>query len=602
MIGVLKSIHRAFRPSLGFRSLGRWVLLGVLVGTASGLGAAAFAYLLELTGFLVFDVAAGAPRLHPAGEGLFHAEGPFVPVPWLIFLLPAIGGLLSGIVVQRFAPEAAGVGTEALIDSFHKHRGRIRPVVPLVKAIGTLFTLGFGGASGREGPIAQIGGGFGSILADLFKMKARDRRILLLAGAAGGFGAIFRAPLGGAVTAVEVLYREDLETDALVPCVISSVTAYAIFAGIFGFQPIFALPHDLTFTRPHELLFYLVLGILCMPVGALTVKAFWGIHALFERMKMVPVWALPAVGGLLLGVVGLVAPGVYGSGWGTIQQAIAGDMLIGTMLMLLLGKIVAMGLTLGSGGSGGVFGPTLFIGAMLGGVFGYGAALLFPDLAPDPAAVVIVGMCAFFAGVANAPLGALLMTLELSRSYGLIAPLMLVSVIAVLFTSRWSIFRNQVANKFHSPAHQGDLNVDVLRSLRVSEVMHPAEDIVTVPVEATVPEVRKLAVGSQAICFPVVSRIDHRLVGIISSDQVRAVLFEKDLDDLLLAGDLMGPPVSVLPDAHLHDALLTILKSGYGEVPVAQAGDDRLVGILRHTDLLRAYNLEIVRQLEEEAG
>ena len=600
MTGLLRSIHRVFRPSLGFRSMGRWVLCGVLIGTVSGLGAAAFYYLLDLTSYLVFSVAAGVKLTHPAGEGLFHAEGPLTPVPWLIFLLPAIGGLLSGIVVQRFAPEAAGVGTEALIESFHRQRGRMRPGVPLVKAIGTLFTLGFGGASGREGPIAQIGGGFGSMIARAFKLRTREQRILLLAGAAGGFGAIFRAPLGGAVTAVEVLYREDLETDALVPCVISSVTAYAIFAGIFGFRPIFALPHDLTFDHPHELLFYLVLGILCMPVGALTVKAFWGINALFKKMTLIPIWALPAVGGLLVGCVGLAVPGVYGSGWGTIQSAIRGDILTGTMLALLLGKIVAMGLTLGSGGSGGVFGPTLFIGAMLGGVFGVVAAELFPGLAPDPAAVVIVGMCAFFAGVANAPLGALLMTLELSRSYGLIAPLMLVSVIAVLFTSRYSIFRNQVRSKFDSPAHQGDLNVNVLYGMQVFEIMHPAEELVSVPVNSKIPELRRIIADSTGICFPVVDVAGGRLVGILSPEQVRSAFFEHDLDDLLLAGDIMGPPVSVAPDENLYAALISILNSGYGEIPVADTQSSRLVGLLRHTDLLRAYHTEIARQLEEE--
>ncbi len=600
MKALLQKVRQAFKPSLGFRSLGRWVLYGVLVGAVSGFGAAGFYYLLDLTGFLVFDLAAGTPRTHPGGEGLFHATGPFVPVPWLFFLLPAIGGLISGVIVQRFAPEAAGVGTEALIDSFHKKRGRMRPSVPLVKAIGTLFTLGFGGASGREGPIAQIGGGFGSMLAGLFHMNARDRRILLLAGAAGGFGAIFRAPLGGAITAVEILYREDIETDALVPCVISSVTAYAIFAGIFGFDPIFNLPHDLAFNHPHELLFYLVLGVFCAPVGALTVKVFWGISGMFEKLKHVPAWALPAIGGLMVGVVGLVAPGAYGSGWGFIQDAIQGNVLVGTMLLLLLMKIVAMSLTMGSGGSGGVFGPTLFIGAMLGGVFGVVANNLFPGYAPDPAAMVIVGMCAFFAGVANAPLGALLMTLELSRSYGIIAPLMLVTVIAVLFTSRWSIFRNQVRNKFASPAHQGELNINVLRELKVSQVMHPAGEIISIPIASRLPTLRSLVAHSSGICFPVIGQVGDRLVGILSIEQVRSALFERDLDDLLLAGDIMGPPVSVLPDQDLHSALQTILHSGYGEVPVVKAEDNRLVGLLRHTDLLSAYNIEISRQFAEE--
>jgi CIC family chloride channel protein len=565
----------------------------------SGLAAAAFYTLLELVTFAAFDLLAGVPPLYPAGEGLFRSSGPHVPVEWLFFILPAAGGLLSGIIVQRFAPEASGVGTEALIHAFHRERGVIRGRVPLVKAVGTLCTLGLGGASGREGPIAQIGGGLGSWLARIFKLNARDRRVLLLAGAAGGFGAIFRAPLGGAITAVEVLYREDLEAEAIVPCVISSVTAYAVFSGIFGFTPIFALPHGLEFTRPHELLFYLVLGLLCAPIGALSVRLFHGIRTLFERTGPLPLWARPALGGLLVGLLGLAAPGVYGSGWGIVQQALMGNVLLSTMAVLMIGKMLAMSLTLGSGGSGGVFGPTLFVGAMLGGVFGFGAERIFGGLAPDPAAVVIVGMCAFFAGVANAPLGALLMTLEISRSYGLVAPLMLVSVIAVLFTTRWSIFRNQVQNRFHSPAHQGDLNVNVLQGQRVADAMRSAGDVATLSMNATLDEVREQMSLHAALCFPVVDPEGHRLVGLFSVQEARPVLFRRDLDNLVLARDVMGPPVSIAPDQDLYAALLALLDSGYAEIPVADPADGRLVGLLRHADLLRAYYAEIARQRRE---
>jgi CIC family chloride channel protein len=603
---------KALLPSLGLRSLGRWVVYGVVIGVISGLGAGLFYVALDGVRYVVMEVLAGARLTHPHGEQLIVSEGEHVFRPWLFFLLPTIGGLLAGLVVSRFAPEAAGVGTEALVDAFHTKRGHIRSRVPLVKAIGTIFTLGFGGASGREGPIAQIGGGFGSWLARRLGLKARERRILLLAGAAGGFGAIFRAPLGGAVTAVEVLYREDLETDALVPCVISSVTAYAIFTGIFGFEAIFQLPTDLSFIRPHELLFYLVLGFLCVPVGAVTVKVFWGIQALFQKLRRLPAWIVPALGGLLLGGLQLAlmasgaleegTAGVYGAGWGQIQQSLRGELVIGTMLVLLVGKIVAMGLTLGSGGSGGVFGPTLFIGAMLGGVFGLASREVFGAAAPAPEAVIIVAMCAFFAGVANAPLGALLMTLEISRSYGLVAPLMLVSVLAVLFTSRWSIFRNQRRNKFHSPAHQGDLNVNVLEGLCVREVMRPPELVASIPSNADFPEIRRHISRSDETWFPVVHHEDGRLVGILSLGDARPVLFEQDLDHLLLAEDVMGPSVQIEPEVDLYAGLLKILDSGYGEIPVTDPETGKIVGLLRHGDLLRAYHLEMGRGDDEEEG
>ncbi|MCU0726314.1 MAG: chloride channel protein [Planctomycetes bacterium] len=592
---LLRNLPRLARPALRLRSLSRWVLYGTAAGAISGLSAAGFYALLEFITFVNFDLLAGFPLPSPAGEGLFRSTGSHVPVEWLFLLLPAAGGLLSGLIVQRFAPEASGVGTEALIHAFHREQGVIRGRVPLVKAVGTLCTLGFGGASGREGPIAQIGGGLGSWLARVFRLGVRDRRVLLLAGAAGGFGAIFRAPLGGAVTAVEVLYREDLETEALVPCVISSVTAYAVFSGIFGFTPIFALPHALEFTRPHELLFYLVLGLLCAPLGALAVRAFHGIRGLFARLRGLPLWARPALGGLLVGALGFLAPGVYGSGWGIVQRALMGDVLLATMAILMVGKLLAMSFSLGSGGSGGVFGPMLFVGAMLGGVFGFGAERIFGSLAPDPAAVVIVGMCAFFAGVANAPLGALLMTLEMSRSYGLVAPLMLVSVVAVLFSTRWSIFRNQVRNRFHSPAHQGDLSVNVLEGQRVEAAMRPAGEVVVLDANATLVEIREMIAEHPALCFPVVDPESRRLVGVFSVQEARPVLFRDDLDSLVLARDVMGPVRSVSPDQDLYTALLTILDSGYPEIPVADPANGRLAGVLRHADLLRAYDAAIVR-------
>jgi len=266
----------------------------------------------------------------------------------------------------------------------------------------------------------------------------------------------------------------------------------------------------------------------------------------------------------------------------------------------MLAKMVAMGLTLGSGGSGGVFGPTLFVGAMLGAVFGGTAYALLPGVAPDPAAVIIVAMCAFFAGVANAPLGALLMTMEISRSYGLVAPLMLVSVIAVLFTSRWSIFRNQVKNKFHSPAHQGDLNVNILQGLKVGAIMRPAAEIESISQVATFREIREHVARSFETWFPVVCPKSNRLVGVLSLADARRHLFQEDLDSLLLDGDVAGPAVSIGEEDDLYDGLLKILGSGCGEIPVTHPEDGTLVGQLRHADLLRAYHQEIARQKDED--
>ena len=249
---------RLLRDWLGFEFVSRIYLYSVLIGLISGLGAVLFTYGLALAKFLLVEKLAGYRQLHPRNEALFDFS--FLDAPtygeflWLLLLLPALGGLLSGYLTHRFAPEAQGAGTDAMIDAFHNQRGHIRPIVAPVKALATIITLASGGAAGQQGPLVHIGAGLGSWIGDKLKLSVAQRRILLLAGTAGGLGAIFRAPLGAAIASVEVLYREDFESDALIPCVISSFVAYAIYIAVFGFSHIFALP-DLLFTDVRELIF-----------------------------------------------------------------------------------------------------------------------------------------------------------------------------------------------------------------------------------------------------------------------------------------------------------------------------------------------------------
>ena len=247
-------------------AVSRWMFYSVLIGFVAALGAAAFFFSLEWLKYFVLDYLAGYPVEPPAGEHLVHGMPHGTPIPWILFLAPAVGGLISGFIVYTWAPEAEGHGTDAMIDAFHNKQGEIRTRVPYVKSVASVVTLATGGSAGREGPIAQIGAGFGSWLGRVFNLDSKERRILMLAGCAGGLGAIFRAPLGAAITSIEVLYTEDFETEAIIPCVMSSVVAYSVFTFIFGYQPIFATP-TLIFSDPRELLLYAVLGLVCVPVG-----------------------------------------------------------------------------------------------------------------------------------------------------------------------------------------------------------------------------------------------------------------------------------------------------------------------------------------------
>ena len=599
---VIMTLPHAFQR-LRLGGLGRLIAYSVVVGLVSGLGAVAFFYCLEWFTHVCFVRGAGIDVVAPAGERIFEHTSPAPWRPWLFFLLPVAGGLVSGLIVYTWAPEAEGHGTDAMIESFHRKRGLIRARVPFLKAIATIATLGTGGSAGREGPIAQIGAGFGSWIGRKFGLTVRERRALLLAGTAGGLGAIFRAPLGGALTAVEVLYREDFESEALLPSIVSSVTAYAVFSSVFGYDRIFALPEDFAFRNPVELSFYAVLGLVCIPVGILYIKVFYGMRDWVFRRIRLPKHVRPMIGGVGVGLLGLLLPGVYGGGWGQIQLALFGQISLGMMVALAVGKIFATSLTIGSGGSGGVFGPTLFIGGMLGGAVGVLGHQFFPDIVTQPGAYVLVGMAAFFAGVANAPLGVLLMVCEMTGGYDLIAPLLLVSTIALLFTRRYSIYEKQVKDKFHSDAHLGDRVVNILNTVPISEVYERHRKVHVLRSDMSLTAIRQMLVDTDVNEFPV-RHPDGQLCGILRLSDARPVILDDELDPVLIVADIMAPLVTVSPDDSMYRALRVLRDAGYTEIPVVDPEDgNRILGVLNQEEINEAYqqSLAKVREITGEA-
>lgn len=453
-------MYRQIRDSLASifdtRSSGRLMITSVLVGVVAGLGAAVFYYgLLKFQAAVLGDIVGYVPP--PAGIESIAQPMQLPTKWWLVLLVPTLGGLACGAIVFTFAPEAEGHGTDALVKSFHQLKGKVRARVPLVKTIASIITIGTGGSAGREGPIAQIGAGFGSFLADRLGMSDNDRRLLMLAGAAGGIGAIFRAPLGGALFLSEVLYSSTaIETAAVIPCFIASITAYMVFTLIFGTGLAITAPTELVFGGAIELPFYLVLAILCALVGYLYVLVFYGLRDRLFRPLPIPIILKPAVGGLLLGLLAIWLPQVLAGGYGWIQMAIDGQLTMSLMLLLCVGKIFATSFTISSGGSGGVFAPSLFIGAMLGGAFGLACEKFFPDTIHHPATFVLVGMGGMFAGVARVPLTAMLMVCEMTGSYNLLVPLMLVCIINVaILAPQWTLYEQQVLTLEDSPAHRG---------------------------------------------------------------------------------------------------------------------------------------------------
>ncbi len=582
--------------NLGSRTW-RMIAISGLIGIVSGAAALAFYHALEWGSWYCLGWLAGYPQPAPAGEGLGQMATQGGYRPWLIVLLPTLGGLISGLLVYGFAPEAEGHGVDAMIDAFHQKAGFIRGRVPIIKSLASLVTLSTGGSAGREGPIAQIGAGFGSLVARLLKLNSRERRVFLLAGCAAGLGAIFRAPLGATLTSIEVLYSEDFESEAIIPCVISSVIAYSLFMVFQGTDPIFATP-GFSFRDPRELLVYAFLGVACSPLSSLYVRVF---YALRDRFRSLPVPRVfrPALGGLAVGLIGLALPQVLSGGFGWLQLAINGEMAVWVMLLAAVAKIAATGLTIGSGGSGGVFGPTLFIGGMFGGVVGYAGHWLWPHIVTQPGGYVLVGMAAFFAGAAKAPLGALIMIMEMTRSYGLLPPLMLVSVGAIVFSRGPSIYEKQLKNKFSSPAHTSERTMNILAELTVGQVFRPDPNFRVLRQDTTFAAIQEIIPGTRQTVFPVVDGEDN-LVGLLPLKNIREVLFEDTLSNVVVAGELCTRPLFLTSDQDLYSALNTFLQAGVGQVPVVEVsstGQAVILGMLNHDDLITAYQREVKQRL-----
>jgi len=462
-----------FRPT--YRLLGYCVVVGVL----GGIAAVVFDACVHLAQHFLIE---GIGHYAPPDTGI-HAvvELPHGLSLWWIPLVTTLGGLLSGFIVYRWAPEAEGHGTDAALEAYHTRGGEVNGRTPVVKTVASALTIGSGGVAGREGPTAQIVVGLGGLLAKLVNLRGQERRILLLASMAAGLAAVFQAPLGMAIFAVEILYSGMVfESEALIYTVVSAVTGYAVRGLIEGgWTPIFAIPPGLSFS-PLELVAYALLGVFAGLLGAALPTIFYWVRDQFHRIPIVP-HVKPALGGLLVGLVGMAVPQVLGTGYGWVELAIWDRLPIVILLALLFVKGPAMALTIGSGGSGGVFAPTITIGAALGAVVGkllFAAGHLFPGMMsarPETALApfVLVGMAAVFAGAARTPISTLIMVAEMTGGYALIVPAMLANTVSFVIQRHLTsglryptLYEHQVPAREDSPAHRG---VFVRRALQMIE-------------------------------------------------------------------------------------------------------------------------------------
>jgi len=579
--------------SINIAHAGKWTLYFVLIGLIAGLGSIVFNYLCRLGLHYFMDFMAGYRPPYPAGE---HHLLPPTSTPFnriTLLFLPTLGGLISGWLVYTYAPEAEGHGTDAAIDAYHRKGGFMRSRVPIIKTIASALTLTTGGSGGREGPIAQIGAGFGSFLATTLKLSDRERRIMMAAGMGAGVGSIFRAPLAGALFAAEVLYRDpEFESEVIIPAGISSVVAYCLFCLVFGWGSLFESP-DFVFRNPLELGPYLVLALILVATGVLYIKSFYGLMGIFKSIK-IPNHIKPAIGGLCTGIIGFFLPQTLAFGYGFAQKALFNELTIPFLFFLAIGKIFTTSFSIGSGGSGGVFGPSIVIGGAMGGVVGKIFHQIMPGVVTEPGAFVVVGMAGFFTAVSNTPISTIIFVSEMTDSYQLLLPSLLVCSVSYLAARKWTIYDRQVKSKVSSPAHAGDFFVDILQAIRVKDLMHLVKKVEVIPRNMTFRDFREFFSETKQHYFPVVDQYD-RLTGIFSSTDIRSVLFTRGIGQLVVMNDIATFDIILTtPSEDLNAVLQKFTIKNIDSLPVVKDDDHGiLIGMLNRREVISYYNEQV---------
>jgi H+/Cl- antiporter ClcA/predicted transcriptional regulator len=574
--------------------LPKWISLGVTIGAIAGIGAVAFYEALRLATHMFIGIGTG---FHDPANQL-NSNVSALPIhSWLIPVIVGSGGLVSGFLVFRFAPEAEGPGMNAAIDAVHTNPRKIRPRVVLVKLMSSAVTLGSGGSGGREGAAAHISAGVGSMLSRTLDLDEDDARMAVSVAMGAGIGAIFGAPLGGAVTAADILYRDDFEPRALVPGLIASATAYTVFGSIQGFEPMFRFTgHVYTFHTPMVLLWFAALGILCGLIGLLYRASFYCTIAIANRVRVSRI-VKPALGGVLVGLLALAIPQVLGTSYGWVQHALTREQLLSMplwiVLALPLAKIVATSLSIGTGGSGGIFGPGVVIGAFTGAAVWRLAEPYGLAVPSSPAPFVIAAMMACFGAISRAPLAMMLMIAEMTGNVTMLAPAMVTVGIAYLIVHRGdrTIYGAQLHDRGESPAARLNHGTPLLDRISARAVMSPP--FLVLDARERIAEVRALLTRARVPGVPVVDKAG-RFIGSFEIPGSSA-----SADEVVSARADPAAP-SVADSANLSTALAGLVN---GRSWLTVVGDDRrVVGVLTLADIARAYRSAASAVGQQPAG
>jgi len=552
-----------------------FLVFSILVGTGAAFGAIFFRWLILQINNLFFV----------ESKNILGFMGNYY-----VIIIPAIGGLLIGPIIHFFAREAKGHGVPEVINAMVTKGGRIRPRVAIVKTLASSICIGSGGSAGREGPIIQIGSALGSSIGQLFNMTEEKTKTLVACGAGAGIAATFNAPLGGIFFALEVILREyGLKNFSSV--VLSSVTATVISRSFLGDHPAFQTPPFQLYSIG-DMPYYLVFGLFTALVALLFIKTLYKTEDIFNIIKMPP-YLKPALGGLMIGGIGMFFPQVFGVGYDVIENTIDGELVIGVIVALVFLKIIATSITLGSGGSGGIFAPSLFIGALLGEAFGKAATLIIPSTVIPPGAFALVGMAAVFAGTSHAPISAILLLFEMTGNYQILPPLMVTCVISV-FLVRWiskpSIYTLKLLRRGIDVEKHVEL--DLMDSIIVSDAM--IQEVIAVNESDTVRNVGLKIKKTNHRGFPVLSD-EGKLTGMVTRQDINLALQSGDADSEVK--EIMAKDIIVcFPNESLKTALNKMAKKNIGRIPVVKQDNHQdIIGILTRKSIINAYNYSIDR-------
>jgi CIC family chloride channel protein len=570
LVNILDSI-RSNETVLG-------LILSIIVGAVAGLGAVVFRWMIGMFQSLFF----GGGAEHLGFLGQYH-----------IIFIPAIGGLIVGLLVYFGAREAKGHGVPEVMEAVAVRGGRIRPRVAVIKSLASSICIGSGGSVGREGPIVQIGASFGSAIGQWLRLPNGWLRTLVACGAAGGISATFNTPIGGVFFSMEIILGRFI-TPRFSFVVISSVIADFVAHAFLGSKPSFSIvPYSMV--SYWELLPYVLLGVLAAFTATAFIRLLYKCEDMFDSWH-IPGYLKPAVGGIGIGLIGLYSYDLLGVGYGnvfwvsqmSVNQALVGNIALHSLIILVVLKIVATSLTLGSGGSGGIFAPSLFIGAMLGGAVGTVAHLLFPSYVAQSGAYALVGMAAVFAGATRAPITAIIMLFEMTRDYVIILPLMIAVVISIVISrglNRETIYTLKLVRR--GVDIRNFYQISPLLEVTVSEVM--TRDFPSVPPTMLVHDLITKFEQTRHHGFPVVNK-NGEFVGVVTISDVEKAM-SKGASPNLTVDDIASKSVIVAyPDEYIHDIFVKLGTRDVGRVPVVDRNNPkRLLGVLRRQDVLVAY-------------